>query len=474
MSDLPARIVVIGAGISGLAAAHFIRERAKGLTIPPEIVVWEASSRAGGVISTMRRDGFLVEAGPDSLFSLKPEAETLCRQVGLGPQIIGTRPEHRRSFVLRGNTLHPVPDGYYLLAPAKIMPFLRTPLFTWGGKVRILCDLFIPRARGNDDESFGHFVRRRFGDQALERLAQPMVSAVYASDPDALSLKSVLPQFIEMEERRGSVIRALMLSRAKRQDSAGPRYGLFITLRSGLQSLTDTLAQRLNGRIQLNTPVTGVSFDPQASPSQRWIIRAGTGREQRAAALCVALPGPAAASIFGESHPGLSRLLNEIPYRSSATIHVAYPQEAIRHPMDGFGFVVPSAENRSLLACTFSHRKYEDRAPARDALLRLFLSGEAAEAADEPATQSKVISDLRRILGIRIDPLWVTVHRHPLSMAQYLVGHAGRQTAIEREVGSIPGLALAGNAYRGIGVPDCIRSASLAADNVLNYVSRLV
>lgn len=437
------------------------------------MLVLEAAARPGGVIATRREEGFVFEEGPDCFISNKPWAIQLCRELGVEDALVGTRPENRRSFILRGNQLLPIPQGFYLLAPTSLRPLLATPAISWRGKLRMAMELFMPRRSETGDETLEQFVTRRLGREALERLAQPMVAGIYNADPGRLSLEATFPQFLQWEKEHGSILRALWRERKAHRETAessGPRYGLFLSFPQGVQTLTEALASRLPpGSIRLNTRVTGLA----RSPAGRWRIDVDQGQGLDADALCLAVPAPKAAQILRQVSAELSDALSEIPYLGSVTVNVALRRDQVGHPLDGMGFVVPAVENRSLLACTFSSIKFAERAPDRHVLLRAFLGGPSNQDMlhqPDPEIEQVVMDELRTWLKITGDPLQLLVHRHPESMPQYLLGHRERVAEIESLVRGIPGLVLAGNAYHGVGIPDCIRSAEAAASDLVRLI----
>jgi oxygen-dependent protoporphyrinogen oxidase len=476
------RIVVIGGGISGLAAAHRLQERGEELGGAPEVLLLEASARTGGIIRTHRREGFLLEGGPDSFISEKPEAIRLAERVGMADRLIETNQTNRRSFIVRGGRLHGVPEGFQLLAPSRFWPFVTTGIFSWRGKARMALDMVLPRrteANGHDDESLAQFVRRRLGSEALERMAQPMVGGIYTADPERLSLRATMPRFLEMERVHRSVIRGMW--RARRTMSAqqssgtsGPRYGLFLSFDEGMQVLSDALAARLApATIRLNTKVESLVPDRE---SARWQLRLQSGEVVECDAVCVALPAYTSAQLIEEMDAQLSSELAAIQYASTATVNLAYRRRDVPHPLDGFGFVVPIIERRRTLACTFSSIKFRGRAPEGHVLLRAFVGGALQPemfALDEDAMAAAVCDDLRDLLGIEKAPLFCLVEKWPRSMAQYHLGHLERVARINQRLETIPTLKLAGNAYHGAGVPDCIRSGEQAADEILKSLGAL-
>ena len=515
------RIVVIGGGITGLAAAHRVLERSAAQQTPVELILIEAGARVGGVVQTDERDGFLLERGPDSFLSEKPAAIGLARRLGLQSRLIETNQDHRRSFIVRAGRLLPVPAGFNLLAPARLWPLITSDIFSWHGKARIALDLLLPRRNqnGDEDESLAGFVRRRLGREALERIAQPMFGGIYTADPETLSLKATMPRFLEMERKHRSLILALrkigtgvaptdvsehsgnspMVT--QRDEAGGARYSLFLSFDRGMQVLTDKLAERIlnfgsqisdlrsqvptadkseasiekstTTAIQLNTTVESLELEGKTMSGvrPRWKVQTDRGVTVAADAVCLALPSYVSAGLLRSIDAHLASELDDIPFASSATVNLAYNRPDIPHPLDGFGFVVPFIEKRTVMACTFSSVKFSGRTPEGCALLRVFVGG-ALQPELVHLSEAELISlirnDLRDLLGVQQPPLFTLVSRWERSMPQFCVGHVNRIRWIEERAASLPGLALAGNAYSGPGIPDCIRSGESAADRLLD------
>ncbi len=460
--------IIIGGGITGLAACYRLQREATARDIPLDITLLEAGGRVGGVIQTEHRDGFLIEHGPDAFISTKPAAKALCEEIGIADQFIGTNPKVRRSFVIRDGTLHPVPEGFYLMAPGSFKPFLKTPLFSWRGKLRMALDLFIPRRERDTDEAVAHFVRRRLGTEAFTRMAQPMIGGIYTSDAENLSLQATFPRFLEMEKAHGSIIKALRAQKKQAaqtsRDTSGPRYSLFLSFKSGMQTLTDTLTQAVSSSIRLNAKVEHIQ---QTSDGNRWHVSLANGETLNAELLCIALPAPHTAALIGDLSSPLTSKLNAIPYASSATVNLAFRREDITHPLDGMGFVVPATENLSLIGCSFSSIKFESRAPADHVLLRAFV-GEPTSKKTEMELIELCQADLTPLLGLKDAPQFAIVSKHSQAMAQYQVGHQDVVSSIEQFTSELRGLALAGNGYHGVGIPDCIQSGEEAALTLLD------
>ena len=463
------RIAVVGGGIAGLAAAHRVTEIAREKNSALEIFLFEARERVGGAIATERVDGFVVEAGPDSFISAKPWALALCERLGLREHLISTNPSRQTVLVVRNGRAVPLPEGFLLIAPTRFFPFMTTPLFSLGGKLRMAAEYFMPRGGANEDESLASFVTRRFGREALDRVVQPLIGGIYAADPEKLSLAATMPRFLEMEQARGSVIKGML--REKRQSPAqraesGARWSLFLSLAGGMQELVDAIAARLpEGCVRTHTRVTDVSWD---AASQTWTIVADGGAVD-VGGVIMAAPAYAAGGLIRRVAPEIARELDGIPYTSTATVSLAYRQADIPRELGGFGMIVPAIEKRKILACTFSSVKYAGRAPAGSVLLRAFTGGALQPEffdQDDASMEKNARSELSELLGIAAEPVFTRVHRHPRAMPQYPVGHLASMRRIEQELEKLPSLRLAGNAYYGVGIADCVHSGEKAAEAV--------
>lgn len=472
------RIIVVGGGISGLAAAHRLTELSREENFGLEILLLEASRRLGGSIATERVGDFLVEAGPDSFITEKPWALRLCERLGIASHLISTNSTHQNIYVVHKGSLQPLPEGFVLLAPTRFWPLFRTPLFSWRGKLRVACEPFLPRSSMDSDESLASFVRRRFGREVLERVAQPLIGGIYAADAEELSLKATMPRFLEMERTQRSVIWAMWKEQRRRlrnqQGGSGARWSLFVTLISGMQELVDTLSKRLlYGALRLETKVTRLERN---AGTKKWIAFTRDGEMFEADGVILGIPAYVSAEILSSLAPELTQELQAIPYSSTATVSLAYRQEEIPHPLNAFGFVAPAIESRKIIACTFSSQKYAGRAPAGYALFRSFVGGALQPSLfeqDDRTTESSVRQELSDLLGIRAAPIFSRVYRHPRSMPQYPVGHQERIRRVKTHVSKLPGLALAGNAYHGVGMADCIHSGEEAAERLLAHLKGL-
>lgn len=466
--------IVIGGGITGLTAAYRLRQEAEKRCIPLGITLLETSNRVGGVIQSEHRDGFIIEHGPDAFITSKPWGKALCEELCISDKLIGTNPKVRRSFVVRKGKLLPVPEGFYMMAPGAIVPFIKSPIFSVSGKFRIVLDLFIPQRSETDDESVADFVRRRLGKQAFERMAQPMIGGIYTSDAENLSLNATFPRFLDMEREHGSIIKALIKQKRKAAETShgtsGPRYSLFQSFNAGMQTLTDTLAEKLSDCIRLQNSVTTIQ---QKDVGNGWTVFLDSSEELIADLICIALPAYQTAKLMSTVSPTFVDKLSAIPYTSSVTINMAFRREDVLHPLNGMGFVVPITEGLNLVGCSFSSVKFENRATSDHVLLRAFVGEnanvikEGLNSTDLVTTVLKEVSDL---LSIKKEPIFSVVSQHSQAMAQYLVGHNKVVSEIDELVETFSGLALAGNGYHGIGIPDCINSGQQAALKLLNTI----
>jgi oxygen-dependent protoporphyrinogen oxidase len=481
------RVVIVGGGIAGLTCARRLATQSGRQSPAIQITLLEASPRLGGVITTEQVDGFLVEGGPDCFISEKPWAVQLCKEIGLGDDIIGTNPEKRRSYVLIRGRIHPIPEGYMLMAPSRIMPFAWTPVLSIGGKLRACMDLFLPRGPEQDDESLASFVRRRFGEEILERMAQPLIGGIYNADPEVLSLRATMPRFLDMERRHRSIILA-MLSARRRSASAqsgvsGARYSLFVTLRAGLQSLVDRLQGDLASvDVRLNAAVasvTGAAGGPHSGAAGAPASGAGadgaphrvtlsSGETFPADAVVLAMPARSSAPLLDDLDGSLARRLGSIPYGTSITVSMAFRETDMARPLDGFGLVVPRMEGRRMIACSVSSMKFAGRAPNGHVLLRCFLGGPASEGVPTQKLEEDIRTELSELFGIKAEPLLVRTHVWQRAMAQYRVGHLDLVAAVESDLARHPGIVLAGNGLHGVGIPDCVHSGENAAAAVLD------
>jgi protoporphyrinogen/coproporphyrinogen III oxidase len=467
------RIGIIGGGIAGLAAAYEL-EKARAAGEAVGYTLFEAGPRLGGSIASEIVNDAVLERGPDSFLTEKPAAAELCRELGLGDALIPSNDDARKTYIVVRNRLIPLPDGLMFLVPTKLVPTALTPLFSLGTKLRMARELLHPPRPAQGDESVAALVERHFGAEAVDRLADPLLSGIYGGDASQLSAQTVLPRFVEMERKYGSLTRGMlaahrqMRARAKtatQNAKRGPAT-IFTSLRGGMQQLVDAIASRLDpASIRLNVPVNALR-----KTDAGWSIETGASSDSFDAVI-LATQAWAASALLKPVDSTLANDLAAIPYSSSITVNLVYDESRIGKLPEGFGFLVPASEGRAMLACTFVHRKFLGRTPPGKAVLRAFLGGmknEALLAEPDAALISIVQRELSEILGTRtldaaVEPEHTQVTRWRRAMAQYAVGHKERMARISAGVATLHGLRLAGNAYDGIGIPDCIRLGRQAA-----------
>lgn len=456
-SDLSSRpSIIVGGGISGLSAAYYLARAGK-----PSLLI-DPAERLGGVIQTRTIEGCLVEGGPDSFLSAKPEAMNLIRELGLEGEVIGSNDHHRATWILKRGKMIPLPDGLMMMVPTRILPTTFSPLLSWGTKIRMGLELFRSPGPRRPDRSIGEFVEDHYGKEAVDYLTEPLLSGVYGGDPYHLSLESVMPRFAELEAKYGSLTKGTLAGIAQQathhQKSAGPKPTLFRTLKSGLATLTDAMAtaaaphmERLRGTVETVEAIEG-----------GYRLRMN-GTPLETSHLVVATPTWAAGALLRSLDPELAATLETVRYSSSLTAALIYDRATVTRQFPAFGFLVPKVERRFLVACTFVDQKFNFRVPANRLLLRCFVGGDAAQSMSDADLQAAIEADLDRMLGLKEKPIAFHASRWPRSMAQYPVGHAENLARIESRLATHPGLSLAGNGYRGIGLPDCIRSGKEAA-----------
>ena len=458
------KIVIVGSGISGLAAAFSI------LRSDPtaDLTILEAELRVGGIISTRFESGCVIEEGPDSFLTTKPWALELCQALKLEDQILQTNETNRRAFIARDGLLQPLPEGFMLLAPTKIYPFLDSNILSAHGKLMGIMEVFKSPSLDDADETLKNFAVRRFGQEMFDRIVQPMVGGIYTGDPERLSALATIPQFIEMERKHGSVGKAILKNHQIKSSDGGARYSAFVTLKSGLQTLVDALTNLIGSdRIQLGCRVQELSRD-----GQRWRLGTLDGRTIDADVVVLATPTGSLSSIIKSVDQTLSADLASVEHSSSVVLNMLFDASDIEHPMDGFGFVVPELERKSIIACSFSSIKYKGRAPQNKVLLRVFLGGalhpDVYDLSDGELVQA-ALNDLRTFLKITSFPNQIWIKRWPNAMPQYHVGHLQLVKQIKEQFVKHDGLVWAGSALSGVGIPDCVRAGFEASTMVEEF-----
>ena len=463
-------VAIIGGGITGLTAAWELQKAGV------EYVLLEASDRWGGKIRTETVAGdsdqpFVIETGPDSVLAQKPWALQLALALGLEDRLLGTNDDRRKTYVLNRGRLTPLPDGVMLIVPTKFMPFVTTRLISWPGKLRMGLELLVPAKRDGEDESLADFIRRRLGSEALDKLAEPLLSGIYNTEAERQSLLATFPRFRDTEEKYGSITRG-MIAAAKQRASAPPsKYSTFMSFKGGMGELVDGLLVKLDGDLRLNTPVRSIEANPDGTYSLL------LGGDSRLVAHNVILTAPAhtASHLLAGIAPDASKLLGEIRYVSTGTMALAYRREDVPHPLDGFGVVIPRSEGRPINALTWVSTKFDHRAPDDHVLIRVFFGGsrspESFELADDDLL-AMVRAQLHDLLGIEAEPVFTRVYRWDEANPQYDVGHLEKINTIEAALPA--GVVVTGSAYRGIGVPDCVHQAQMTAAKVIEMVDKQV
>lgn len=464
-------IVVIGGGIAGLSAAYYASK-----ATDTQVTLLESSNRWGGKITTDRvafNDGqFIIEGGPDTFLATKPWGVALCKELGLGERLHGTNPHKKNTYVLNRNRLLPLPDGLAMMIPTNIQAILKSRLVSWFSKARMGLDFVLPRRAVNGDESLGSFVSRRLGREAYENLIEPLMSGIYAGDGDQLSLASTFPYLRDLELKYGSLARGALKMRAQSNGKSvqGSR-SAFLTPTTGLAEIVEKLVETLKAKgvdLRLNTRVLRITND-----QSRYQIELENGETLEADLVILATPAFVSGSLLASIDPSLASDLQSIAYASTATVSLAYPQADVPRDLDGYGYVIPRREGRRALACTWTSTKFPHRAPDGYALIRVFV-GRAGQ--DIPWNQNDLLElakeELKLTLSITADPLLHRVFLWEKAMPQYNLGHPDILKRIDTALEKYPGLALAGNGYRGIGIPDCIHSGELAVAQVTRDLSR--
>ncbi|MCF8721293.1 protoporphyrinogen oxidase [Nitrospina gracilis] len=468
------KLVIIGGGIAGLAAAYRIQEEFNNGQGDIDCTVLEGSDRLGGKICTIRENGFILERGPDSFITQKPWALELCKKIGLEDELMSTRPETPKTYVYLNKKMVTLPDGLTLMVPTKFLPFALSSLFSIPGKVRMAMDLFIPKKFSNRDESLAAFVRRRLGEEALQRMAQPLMCGIYSSDPETMSLHSTFPMFAQTEKKYRSLILGMLAAKRQRMKAAPapqPKKGytpftFFVSLKNGLGSMIE--------RIIEESP--DITFRKEARvkallrKDEGWQVELATGERLEADAVLVTTPANVTAKLFEPVAPRAAELLNRIPFVSTAAVTLAFKKETFKHPLNGFGFVVPYSEGRKISACTWVTSKFYGRAPEDYVLLRSYVGGalneQYAEQSEEDIYKT-VLEELQDIMGFKNEPEFYKVFQYKKGNVQYQVGHGQLIESVYNELKPFPGLYVAGSAYHGVGIPDCVLNGTRTVESAL-------
>jgi oxygen-dependent protoporphyrinogen oxidase len=472
-------VAVIGGGISGLSTAYALHERAAAAGISIRCMVVDAASEWGGKIVTHRVGDLVTEAGPDSFLSQKQAGLELCAKLGLTDQLINTNETTKRACVFSQGRLRELPEGLVVISPNQLGPFLRSGLLSWSGLARMGLDLMMPVKRSPGDESLAGFFRRRMGRQAFERMLEPLLAGIYAGDAEQMSVQATFPRFVELEQQYGSVIRGMMTARKAGSSAphAGPKRTMFVSLKYGLSDLVTALVRQLTDHgVTLRGGCGVEALRVRSHQPGRWMydVILNDGSALSVDSLVLATPAYVSAELVRPLTPIAGGLLEMIPYASTATIAMAFPRAAVSGAAEGFGFVVPRAEGRDLIAATWTSLKWPHRAPTDQLLVRCYVGGVGREAIlllDDQALVVRVRAELASMCGVTAEPGYVEVNRWMKAMPQYTLGHLDRLSQIEGALSRYGGLILTGAGYRGVGIPDCIRDGAVAAERVVRYLS---
>jgi oxygen-dependent protoporphyrinogen oxidase len=476
-------VAIVGGGISGLATAYYLQRHAATANQPLTYALLERSESAGGKIVTEQVHGygdapFIVEGGPDSFITQKPWALQLARELGLQERLLGTNDHLRKTYVLNKGKLTPLPDGVMLIVPTRFAPFALSPLISPLGKLRMALDFLIPKRSDDQDETLADFVRRRLGDEALDKIAEPLLSGIYNAEAEKQSLLATFPRFRDLEKNHGSLIRGMLAGRRNAPKPATPANGqgakplsAFISFRNGARELVEALTPQLSGDVRLNTQVTAITNTSEAD-EPAYQLTLGDGTTISAKHIILATPAFVSAELLGALAPRSAEGLRSIRYVSTGTISFGFRRSELSHPLNGFGVVIPRSERRPINAITWSSTKFAHRAPADHALIRVFFGGSRNPAIVERSDEEIIAvarQELSALLGINATPLFHRIFRWHMATPQYDVGHL--QLVDRIEAGLPQGIHVTGSPYRGIGIPDCVHQAQQSADKVWQQIT---
>ncbi len=460
------RVAVVGAGISGLSAAYELSM----VDEPLELIVLDSSSEAGGVIRTVVDDGRFIEQGPESFVTCNSAVIELAQRLGISGRLVSNNPSARHSYIAHEGNLHELPESFFMFSPNRLNSLLFSGLLSPIGKLRILLDLIIPMREEHFDESIASFIRRRLGSEALRRLADPLIAGIYGADPEKISAQSVFASFVEFEEQHGSIIKGLwqknaLSTRMQTEALAEPKYGVLATFDSGLKVLIEALLSALpEDSVQLGSKVYSIV---PGSSGRRYDMVCKGHKIISADAVILAMPTKHAATILKDLNKPLSCVLNKIEYRSVGMFNFVFHRKELQHIPAGFGFLVPNSERKMLRALSISSHKFSRRVPPDQILLRAFVEDEQVSS---QRTIDKLLQELNVYFGMRNDPLLIMGTHYKDALPKYQVGHRESVAAIRNLLTELPGISLAGNAYEGISISDCIQNGKRAGQQAREFL----
>lgn len=467
MSEKKKRAVIIGGGITGLAATYYLQKEVREKRLPLEVILVEASPRLGGKMQTYRKDGYVIERGPDSFLERKTSAARLAKEVGMDGQLVNNAAG--KSYVLVKDRLHPMPGGAVMGIPTEIGPFVTTGLFTLGGKLRAAGDFVLPRSKPAKDQSLGGFFRRRLGSEVVDNLIEPLLSGIYSGDIDEMSLMATFPQFYQLEQKHRSLVLGMKKTMPRRpKNSETKKKGMFLSFKTGLQSFVEAIEAKLEpGSVKKGFRVEKIS-----KTEEGYHIALNGGTALFADSIIMAVPHRAVCQIFPDYE--FFHSFKNVPATSVATVALGFPKEAVKKDIDGTGFVVARNGDYSITACTWVHKKWPHSTPEGKVLLRCYVGRRGDEAVVDLSDDDivrVVLDDLAKTMDISMKPELVVITRWHQAMPQYTVGHLERiEKATDGLSRELPGIFLAGSSYRGLGLPDCIDQGEAAVQKVLDYL----
>lgn len=470
------KIIIIGGGIAGLAAAVHLKSGAKAYDKTVDITLLEKNNRLGGKILTEKIDNYLIEGGPDSFLPEKVWSVNLAKHLGLEPDMLPSNDQFKGTFIYSGKQLHSLPEGVMLMVPTSFWPMAKSNLISWPGKMRMGMEVFVPKRREREDESLASFVTRRLGRECLEKIAEPLVAGIHTSNPDNMSVLATFPRFVQMEQKSGSLIRGMIASMKNRTHathngpppkSAAPKMTFVMSFKNGM----DTLSQACVDRIGMDSIRTNASVKTIEPKGKGYSVALESGETLEADYVMIASAAYEAANMVKGFDASLAAQMNRIEWSSSGTVTVAFRKDDVKVPLNGFGFIVPRVEGRRVNAATYSSIKWSFRAPDDMVQIRVFVGGghheELIHDLDDAGMVKTVLEELDTIVGIKANAQFSKVYRWRRGMPKYTVGHLDRISLLDRTLATHPGLHVIGCSYKGIGIGDCVHEAQIAAEKIL-------